>query len=91
MRRRYLHLSATDPVSLNEEVLRNEIAEEVCLRDKGDSDRITASAHDRIKYYRPMLADVDKPELKLIQTSVKASFLAIEKRRSNSVEICSMR
>jgi hypothetical protein len=27
----------------------------------------------------------------LHQTSVKASFLAIEKRRSNSVEICSMR
>ena len=53
-------------VSLNEEVRRNEIAEAVCLRDKGDSDRITASAHDRTNYYRLRLADVDKPELKLI-------------------------
>jgi carboxyl-terminal processing protease len=51
--------------SLNEEARRNEIAEEVCLRDKGDSDRITASAHDRSKYYRLMLADVDKPKLML--------------------------
>ena len=54
-------------VSLNEKVRRNEIAEEVCLRDKGDSDRITASAHDRTKYYRLMLADVDKSKLKLIK------------------------
>ena len=53
-------------VSLNAEVRRSEIAQEVYLRDKGDSDRITASAHDRTKYYRLMLDDVDKPELKLI-------------------------
>jgi carboxyl-terminal processing protease len=52
-------------VSLNEEVCRNEIAEEVCMRDKGDSDRITARAHDPTRYYRLMLADVDKPKLKL--------------------------
>ncbi len=53
-------------VSLNEKVRRHEIVEEVDLRDKGDSDRITASARDRTKYYRLMLGDVDKPELKLI-------------------------
>ena len=52
-------------VSLNEEVRRNEIAEEECLRDKGDSDRITARAHDPSRYYRLTLADVDKPILKL--------------------------
>jgi hypothetical protein len=52
-------------VSLNEEVRRNEMAEEVCIRDKGDSDRISASAHDRTRYYRLMLADVDKPTLEL--------------------------
>jgi hypothetical protein len=46
-------------VSLNEEILRNEIAEEICLQDKADADRITASGHDRTKYYRLMLADVD--------------------------------
>jgi hypothetical protein len=51
-------------VSLNEEVRRNEMAEEVCMRDKGNSDRITASAHDRTRYYRLMLADVDKPYIK---------------------------
>jgi carboxyl-terminal processing protease len=58
-------------VSLNEEVRRNEIAEEVGLRDKADSDRITASAHDRTKYYRLMLADVDKSDLKLINTKAE--------------------
>jgi len=58
-------------VSLNEEVRRIEIAEEVCLRDKGDSDRITAAAHDRTRYYRLILADVDKPELKLINTKAE--------------------
>ena len=56
-------------VSLNEEVRRNEIAEEACTRDKGDSDRITARAHDRSRYYRLMLADVDKPKLKLKRDS----------------------
>jgi carboxyl-terminal processing protease len=53
-------------VSLNEEVRRNEIAEEVSLCDKGEADRISANAHDQTKYYRLMLADVDKPELILI-------------------------
>ena len=52
-------------VSLNEEVLRNEIAEEVRLQDKADGDQITAGLHDRTKYYQLMLADVDKPKLKL--------------------------
>jgi carboxyl-terminal processing protease len=53
-------------VSLNEEVRRKEIAEEVSLCDKGDADRINANAQDRTKYYRLMLADVDKPELMII-------------------------
>jgi carboxyl-terminal processing protease len=52
-------------VSLNEEFRQNEIAKEVCLREKADSDRITARAHDQTRYYRLMLADVDKPKLKL--------------------------
>jgi hypothetical protein len=45
---------------------RSEIADEVYLFDKGDADRISADAHDRTKYYRLMLADVDKLELILI-------------------------
>jgi carboxyl-terminal processing protease len=53
-------------VSLNEEARRNEIAEEVYLGDKGDADRLSANAHDRTRYYRLMLADVDKSELILI-------------------------
>jgi carboxyl-terminal processing protease len=52
-------------VSLNEEILRNEIVEKVRLQDKADADEMTASGHDRTKYYRLMLADVDKPKLKL--------------------------
>jgi carboxyl-terminal processing protease len=58
-------------VPLNEEVRRKEIAEGASLRAKSDSDRITASAHDRTKYYSLMLADVDKPELKLIKTKTE--------------------
>jgi carboxyl-terminal processing protease len=56
--------SATNSLSLNEEVRRNELAEETSLRDKADSDRIIAGAHDRAKYYRLMLDGVDKLELK---------------------------
>jgi carboxyl-terminal processing protease len=58
-------------VTLNEEVRRKEMAEGAGLRAKADSDRITASAHDRTKYYRLMLADVDKPELKLVNTKTE--------------------
>jgi hypothetical protein len=64
-------------VSLNEEVRRNEIAEEVYLWDKGDADRISANAHDRTKYYRLMLADVDK--LKLILVNRKAELVTTRK------------
>ena len=56
--------SATNSLSLNEEVRRDELAEETSLRDKADSDRIIAGAHDRAKYYRLMLDGVDKLELK---------------------------
>jgi carboxyl-terminal processing protease len=53
-------------VSLNEQIRRKEVAEGVRLRDKADSDRISAGVHDRTKYYRLILSEVDKPELKLI-------------------------
>ena len=52
-------------VSLNEQVLRNEISEKVRLQDKADADRMAASGHDRTKYYRLTLADVDRPKLVL--------------------------
>jgi carboxyl-terminal processing protease len=55
-------------VSLNEEVRRKEIAEGASLQDKADSDRTSAAAHDRTKYYRLMLSDLDRPELKLINS-----------------------
>jgi carboxyl-terminal processing protease len=54
---------STNSLSLNEEVRRNELAEEASLREKADSDRMIAGAHDRAKYYRLMLAGVDKLEL----------------------------
>jgi carboxyl-terminal processing protease len=58
-------------VSLNEEVRRNEMAKRVHLLDKANSDRVTASALDRTQYYRLVLADIDKPELKLIKTKTE--------------------
>jgi carboxyl-terminal processing protease len=54
-------------VSLNEKILRKEIAEKVRLQNKADADRITASGHDRTKYYRLMLADIDRHKLALQQ------------------------
>ena len=60
-------------VSLNAGVLRNEIAEKIRLEDKADADRIAASGHDRTKYYRLRLADVDKPKLAPQKNSTLAS------------------
>jgi carboxyl-terminal processing protease len=68
---------ANNRVSLNEDVRRKEIAEAARLREKADSDRISTSVHDRTKYYRLMLADIDKPELKL--TEAKADLEIDEK------------
>ena len=56
--------SATNRLSLNEEVRRNELAEEASIRDKADCDRIIAVAHDHARYYRLTLAGVDQIELK---------------------------
>jgi carboxyl-terminal processing protease len=67
-------------VSLNEEVRRNEIAEGVSLRDKGEADRISANAHDRTKFYRLRLADVNKPKLILIDRKAE-----LETRRKGAV------
>jgi carboxyl-terminal processing protease len=53
-------------VSLNEKVRKNELAEVARLQDKADSDRKTARAQDRNKYYHLILADADKTELRLI-------------------------
>jgi carboxyl-terminal processing protease len=57
--------SATNRLSLNEEVRRNELAEEASIQDKADCDRIIAGAHDHARYYRLTLAGVDQLELKL--------------------------
>lgn len=53
-------------VSLNEKVREAELAEVARLREKGNSDRKIARAHDRNKYYGLTLEDVDKAELRLI-------------------------
>jgi carboxyl-terminal processing protease len=53
-------------VSLNEKVRKSEIAAVERLRGKAESDRKTADALDRNKYYRLRLGDVDKPELRLV-------------------------
>jgi len=53
-------------VSLNEKVRKSEIAAIERLHGKAESDRKTAYAQDRNKYYRLRLGDIDKPELRLI-------------------------
>jgi carboxyl-terminal processing protease len=60
--------SKKNRISLNEKVRQHQLAEVARLREKGASDRQIAQAHDRYKYYRLMLADVDKAELSLINT-----------------------
>lgn len=63
--------SATNRLSLNEEVRRNELAEEASLREKADFDRIIAGTHDRARYYRLTLAGVDQLELKPVDKKVE--------------------
>jgi carboxyl-terminal processing protease len=70
--------SATNRLSLNEQVRRNELAEEASIRDKADCDRIIAVAHDRARYYRLTLAGVDQIELK--PADRKAETRAVWKR-----------
>jgi carboxyl-terminal processing protease len=67
--------SATNRLSLNEEVRRNELAEEASLREKADYDRIIADTHDRARYYRLTLAGVDRLELKPADRKVETGLL----------------
>ena len=67
--------SATNRLSLNEEVRRNELAEEASLREKADYDRIIADTHDRARYYRLTLAGVDRLELKPTDRKVETRLL----------------
>ncbi len=67
--------SATNRLSLNEEVRRNELAEEASLREKADYDRIIAGTHDRARYYRLTLAGVDQLELKPADKKVETGLL----------------
>ena len=67
--------SATNRLSLNEEVRRNELAEEASLREKADYDRIIADTHDRARYYRLTLAGVDRLELKPTDKKVETRLL----------------
>jgi carboxyl-terminal processing protease len=67
--------AATNLLSLNEEVRRNELAEEASLREKADYDRIIADTHDRARYYRLTLAGVDQLELKSVDRKVETGLL----------------
>jgi len=67
--------SATNRLSLNEEVRWNELAEEASLREKADYDRIIAGTHDRARYYRLTLAGVDQLELKPADKKVETGLL----------------
>jgi carboxyl-terminal processing protease len=54
-------------LSLNEAARRDEIAQEEKQRAKEEEDRKKAAADDHTKIYELTLADVDKPELKLVE------------------------
>jgi carboxyl-terminal processing protease len=54
-------------LSLNEAARRDEIAQEEKERGKEEEDRKKAEADDHTKIYELTLADVDKPELKLVE------------------------
>ncbi len=54
-------------LSLNESTRRDEIAQEEKQRTKEEDDRKKAEADDHTKDFELTLADVDKPELKLIE------------------------
>jgi carboxyl-terminal processing protease len=54
-------------LSLNEAVRRDEMAKEAKQREKEEADRKKAEADDHGKTYDLTLADVDKPQLKLVE------------------------
>src|SRR6516164_3188570 len=54
-------------LSLNEALRRDEMASEVKQREKEEADRKKAEAEDRAKTFELSLADVDKPQLKLVE------------------------
>ena len=54
-------------LSLNEALRRDEMASEVKQREKEEADRKKAEAEDRAKTFELGLADVDKPQLKLLE------------------------
>jgi carboxyl-terminal processing protease len=54
-------------LSLNESVRRDEMAKEAKQREKEEADRKKVEADDHTKTYELNLADVDKPQLKLLE------------------------
>jgi carboxyl-terminal processing protease len=60
-------------LSLNESVRRDEMAREAKQKEKEEGDRKKAEADDHTKTYELSLADVDKPQLKLVERKPDAA------------------
>jgi hypothetical protein len=69
-------------LSLNEALRRDEMANETKQREKEEADRKKAEAEDATKTYELSLADVDKPQLKLLEK--KMDLLASKSGKSKS-------
>jgi carboxyl-terminal processing protease len=63
-------------LSLNETVRRDELANEAKQREKEEADRRKAQADDHDKIYELSLADLDKPQLKLVEKKSEPAKLA---------------
>jgi carboxyl-terminal processing protease len=60
-------------LSLNESVRRDEMAREAKQKEKEEADRKKAEVDDHTKTYELNLADVDKPQLKLVERKPDAA------------------
>jgi carboxyl-terminal processing protease len=63
-------------LSLNESARRDEVAKEGKQKEKEEADRKKAEADDHNKIYELNLADVDKPQLKLVEQKPDAAATA---------------
>ena len=70
-------------LSLNEAVRRDEIAQEEKQKEKEEADRKKVAAGDNTKVYELALADVDKPQLKLLDLKPDASVAKTAKAKQD--------
>ena len=69
-------------LSLNEALRRDEMASETKQREKEEADRKKAEAEDRWRTFELGLADVDKPQLKLLEKKTDTALSKSVKAKS---------